>query len=302
MKKTGIILLSWLCVLLFCTSCSQNKKNTINISGAFALYPLTVQWAEAFMEENPEIRINISAGGAGKGMTDALSEMVDLGMFSREPAPEELQNGAWLITVARDAVFPTINSSFTGDKNYSRNGLTREQFIGLFIQNEKSQNDDIHIYTRSDACGAAATWAKYLGATQEDLQGTAVFGDPGLADAVKNDPKGVGFNNLVYIYDISTRQCYPGIKPLPIDINENGIIDKNENFYATIDDVMEAVKSGAYPSPPARNLYLVAHGKPTKEATINFLKWIMTTGQSFVNKAGYVMLSEDQREQEILKL
>lgn len=300
MKKSVFITLSLL--LLLVTGCSRNKRNTINISGAFALYPLTVQWAEAYMEENPEIRINISAGGAGKGMADALAEMVDLGMFSREPAPEELQNGAWLITVACDAVIPTINNAFAGDSEYLHTAVTRNQFIELFLNEETRSKEDVHIYTRSDACGAAATWARYLGATQEELQGTAVFGDPGLADAVKNDPKGIGFNNMVYIYDITTRQCYPGIKPLPIDLNENGTLDEEENFYSSIDEVMEAVKNGVYPSPPARNLYLVAHGKPTKEITIDFLKWIMTTGQSYVNKAGYVMLSENQRKQQFEKL
>ena len=34
------------------------------------------------------------------------------------------------------------------------------------------------VFTRSDACGAAETWALYLGKKQEDLLGTAVFGDP----------------------------------------------------------------------------------------------------------------------------
>ncbi len=44
------------------------------------------------------------------------------------------------------------------------------------------------MYTRSDAAGAAETWAKYFGKKQEDIQGVAVFGDPGLALAVKKDP------------------------------------------------------------------------------------------------------------------
>ena len=85
-------------------------KGKINISGAFALYPMTVRWAEEFKKVHPHVTINISAGGAGKGMADALSRMVDLGMFSKEVSPEEKAKGAWYIGVAKDAVLPTVNA------------------------------------------------------------------------------------------------------------------------------------------------------------------------------------------------
>ncbi len=300
MKKQLNIILAAFIVLV--AGCSGNNENTISISGAFALYPMTVQWAEVFMEENPEININISAGGAGKGMTDALADMVDLGMFSREPEPEELEKGAWFITVARDAVIPTFSSANPAKTSIIQNGMTQNQLQKLFLNADNAGNKNMNIYTRSDACGAAAMWAKYLGADQEDLQGTAVFGDPGLADAVKNDPKGIGYNNMVYIYDIMTRKNYPGIEPIPIDLNQNGTIDQEEYFYNTIDEIMEAVKNGNYPSPPARNLYFVSNGKPQKEATLIFLHWIMTKGQDYVNKAGYVMLTDEQLIAEMAKL
>ena len=48
----------------------------------------------------------------------------------------------------------------------------------------------VHVYTRSDACGAAETFAAWLGAKQEDLEGTAVFGDPGVTSVVQRDKVG----------------------------------------------------------------------------------------------------------------
>jgi len=56
----------------------------ITISGAFALYPMMVKWAEEYQKIHKDVRIEVSAGGAGKGMTDALTGMVDLGMVSRD--------------------------------------------------------------------------------------------------------------------------------------------------------------------------------------------------------------------------
>jgi len=71
------------------------------------------------------------------------------------------------------------------------------------------------VYTRSDACGAAETWAKYFGAKQEELKGTAVYGDPGVAEAVRKDLLGLGFNNLNFAYDLKSGKPVAGILALP---------------------------------------------------------------------------------------
>ena len=65
----------------------------------------------------------------------------------------------------------------------------------------------IHVYTRSDACGGGEMWAKFFGKKQEDLLGSGVFGDPGLAQAVKKDPLGIGFNNIGYVYDSNNQKA-----------------------------------------------------------------------------------------------
>ena len=84
-------------------------KGIIQLSGAFALYPMAVKWAEEFRKLNPGVKIDISGGGAGKGMTDALAGVVDIGMVSREIYPEEMSKGAFPIATVKDAVVPTIN-------------------------------------------------------------------------------------------------------------------------------------------------------------------------------------------------
>ena len=45
-------------------------KGQISLSGAFALYPLAVKWAEEFKKLHPGVKIDVSGGGAGKGITD----------------------------------------------------------------------------------------------------------------------------------------------------------------------------------------------------------------------------------------
>jgi phosphate transport system substrate-binding protein len=157
--KTKITLLFAFIFIL--SSCASKKRSeeTINISGAFALYPMVVKWSEEYKKEHPEIRFNISAGGAGKGMADALSGTVDLGMFSRGITQEEKDKGVWWIGLAIDAVLPTISSDNPFLPQLEMAGLSRDEFKGIFIDGtikdwteifESSSQEKIMVYTRSD--------------------------------------------------------------------------------------------------------------------------------------------------------
>lgn len=292
---------------------AEELKGTISISGAFALYPMTARWAEEFRKIHPKVQIDISAGGAGKGMTDALSGIVDLGMFSREISDVEKAKGVWWVAVTKDAVLPTINANSPILDIVKERGITRDEFIDIFITGKiktwdkwlgnKTMDDvNMNVFTRSDACGAAQIWGVYLGENQESLIGIGIFGDPGMADAVKSNITGIGYNNVIYIYDISSRKKHQGLEVIPIDINENGVIDDDERFYDSLDDIMVAIKEEKYPSPPARELYFVAKGKPESKVVIEFLKWIVTDGQAYVKEGGYVQLSEEKLTSELSKL
>lgn len=286
-------------------------KGTITLSGAWALYPMAVKWAEEYQKLNPGVRIDISAGGAGKGMADALAGMVDIGMVSRAINPAEEAKGAWWLAVTKDAVVPVVNAKNPAIKELLMHGIKKEGFIGIWItENIKNwgalagapNKDSVHVYTRSDACGAAQTWAEYLGKKQEDLKGVGVYGDPGLAGAVKADPLGIGYNNINYAYDNKSLQPLDGLAIAPIDVNGDGSIGKDESFYSTRDDLVKAINDGRYPSPPARELYFVCKGKPEKEHVRQFLKWILTDGQKYVPETGYINLPAEKIEKGLKKL
>ena len=294
-------------------SISQEKSSgQISISGAFALYPMVVKCADEYKKVNPGVRFDISAGGAGKGISDALSGMVEIGMVSREIYPEEIKKGAFPIAVTKDAVVavvselnPAINEIMTkGLKKDAGNNIWVTGRITTWAQGFGVKSAaPIHVYTRSDACGAAEMWAKFFGKKQEDLLGVGVFGDPGLAQAVKRDPLGIGYNNIGYAYDATTRKLIKGLKVVPIDLNNNGKIDPDENFYDSMNDIIAAIASGKYPSPPARELYFVMKGSPEKNKVLtDFIKWVLSDGQKFVNEAGYISLTKEKIESERMKL
>ncbi|MBR4690491.1 MAG: PstS family phosphate ABC transporter substrate-binding protein [Bacteroidales bacterium] len=291
-------------------SSSNNKvendgklKGELSLSGAFALYPLAVVWAEEFQKLNPDVKVDVSAGGAGKGMTDVLAGVVDFGMVSREVYPQEQEKGAVGFPSAKDAVVPTINANNPILDKILAHGITKEIAHKIWIDgNVKTWGDvlgtndqtPIHIYTRSDACGAAETFANWFGAKQEDLGGTAVFGDPGLAAAIQKDIYGIGFNNIGYAYDNDSHKLNADLQIFPVDVDGNGSISDDERFYDLKDNVTKAIAEGKYPSPPARDLYLVTKGVPTDPVVIAFLKYVLTDGQKKNEPVGYIEITKEK--------
>lgn len=289
---------------------ASEATGTITISGAWALYPLMVRWAEEFQNLHPGVQFDISAGGAGKGMADALANAVDIGMVSRQIYAEEETRGAFWVGVTKDAVFPTLNQNNPVWDNLKQVGISRDVLVGIYITGEITTwgqvvgrpelTDPIHVFTRSDACGAAATWAEYLGGAQEDLLGVAVYGDPGLLDAVIKDPLAIGYNNLNYAFDVDSGLPVAGALVAPLDVNGDGRAGAEEQYDAK-QQAVDAVGTGAYPSPPARDLNLVTLGQPSG-LTKTFLTWILTDGQQYVDEAGYIALPQAKLDEALGKL
>jgi phosphate transport system substrate-binding protein len=299
-------------VLNSCNHAANNSKQ-INFSGAYALYPLNLKWSEGYKKFHADIIFNIQPGGAGKGLTDALSGNADVGMFSREISDNELNKGIWYIALAKDAVFPVINSNNIYIDSIKAHGLTQDQLKNIFVESNTETWEDmlaiknntqtkIDVYSRADASGAAESWAAFFNMRQDNLKGIAMMGDPGIANAVKKDKNGIGFNNTQYVFDMQTGNKIQGIDILPLDVNGNGKIDSIENFYNNLSSVETAVLDGNYPSPPVRDLYFVCKQKPTNQTILDYFKWVLTDGQQYIKDAGYIPLPADVIQQQLQKL
>ena len=317
MQKTIFFLAAGLSAALLVTACApisapkngELLQGEITISGAFAIYPLMNIWTEEFQKNHPGVHFDISSGGAGKGMKDILARKADIGMVSREITSDEETQGAYPIAIAKDAVFPMINTQNPVLSDLLAHGISHETLVKIFITGEirtwgqvvskPEITDEIHVYTRTETCAAPEIWGEYLGGGQMDLLGNGRFGDSGIIRALVNDPLGIGYSNQIYAYDLG------GVPPagtliLPIDLNGNNRADPDENL-DTLQKAAAAVASGLYPTPPSRILYLVTNGKP--EGIVQaFLTWVLTDGQAYVERTGYVRLTDVQLEEGLAKI
>ncbi len=286
-------------------------SGTIAISGAFALYPMMTVWAEEFTKLHPDVQFDVQGGGAGKGMTDTIAGAVDIGMISRSIKEEESAQGIFWVSVTKDAVFPIISAENPVAQQILAKGISQETFGKIYITGEiktwgevvgdPTITDEIHVFTRSDASGAAEQWAKFGGGkAQEDLKGIGVNGEPAILDTVIKDPLAIGYGNLNSIFDLSSGDLVTGIIIPPIDIDKNGKADAIE-IYKVKEDAFGAVANGTYPSPPARFENLATKGKPTG-LTLAFIEWILTDGQQYLESAGFVPLTAEQQAESLAKL
>jgi phosphate transport system substrate-binding protein len=243
-------------VCMCCCGWASEKEieGTISLSGAWAIYPTAIAWAEGFQKLHPKVKVDVSAGGAGKGAADAIAGLVDIGMVSREPDPAEVKKGITPVYILHDAVFPVVSDKNPALKALLAKGVKKEAWGWMYISGIATTWDDvtlekigkpIHVYTRSDSCGAAASWAAFFGKKQEDLKGVGVYGDPGLLEAARRDPVGIGYTNFSYVF---TRDgvVVSGARIVPIDANGNGVADPDE-IYETRAQAVKAIETGKYP-------------------------------------------------------
>lgn len=286
----------------------KDLKGTVTLSGAWAIYPTAVAWAEAFHEKYPGVKIDVSAGGAGKGAADAIAGLVDIGMVSRDPDPVELKKGIFAVYILHDAVFAVISDKNPALAQLLKKGVKKQTFIDFYISGLITSwdevtgskiNKNLHVYTRSDSCGAAQSWAAYLGKKQEDLKGVGIYGDPGLLETAKRDPIGIGFNNFSYIF---TRDgsVVKGAKIVPIDSNENGLADSDE-IYNTRDEAIKAIRAKKYPA--TRKNYFFVKGKP-QGLIKEFIEFALSDeGTKIVDETGTSLsITKAEREKELNKL
>jgi phosphate transport system substrate-binding protein len=296
------------------TAPEEPLSGTIAVSGAFALYPMMTVWAEEFTKLHPDVQFDVQGGGAGKGMTDTIAGAVDIGMISRKIKDEETAQGIFWVAVTKDAVFPIVSADNPVAADLIAKGITKDTFNKIFITGEIKTwgevvgkpeiKDEIHVYTRSDAAGAADIWAQFAGAkVQADILITAIAvnGEPALVDTTIKDPLGIGFSNLNSVFDATSGKVLTGAIVPPIDANDNGSVDGADEYYQSKADAVAAVSSGKYPSPPSRFENLATLGKPDG-LKLAFITWILTDGQQYLDAAGYVPLTPDQQAESLAKL
>jgi phosphate transport system substrate-binding protein len=280
---------------------SANISGSFNISGAYALYPLVKKWSDDFMKLYPAVKIVVSEGGTGQGFDDLRSKKSQLAMISRPLSDSELEEGIWTVPVAKDGVAPIVNKKNPYLKKLLAQGLSPDKFLKVFTSErpytwgellDTTLKEKVPVFIRKDESGAADVFAGFLNKDASDLKGTGVIGDIEMIKSIQNNPLSIGFCNFSYAFDVTTGDQVKDIQIIPADLDYDKKIDRKEIPFNNLDKAHRGLWLGIYPKSLCRELTIASIGKPADQAIVEFLKYVLTEGQSDIKTTGLCELNE----------
>lgn len=88
---------------------AANKSGSLTVGGSTSVAPVTELLAEAYMELNPEAKIEVQSTGSSAGVTGALDGTYGIGMASRLLKDSEVEKGAQPIVIGTDGIAVVVN-------------------------------------------------------------------------------------------------------------------------------------------------------------------------------------------------
>jgi len=200
-KKSLVLvtILSLLSLLLFgCKNAgseAQKSKNSITVAGSTSVQPLADDLAKAFMEKQPDTKIEVQGGGSGVGIKSARDGVADIGTSSRELKPEE--KGLHEYKIAIDGIAVVVHPSNPIDD------LSVDQIRDIYTGKIKNWKDvggkdvQIVVVTREEGSGTR-------GAFEELVMGGSSISDSAVVQpstgavkqSVSQDPNAIGYISM----------------------------------------------------------------------------------------------------------
>ena len=277
MKKIAILFAA----TLFATGVFAGN---ITVKGSDTLVVLAQKWAEVYMGQHPDTRIQVSGGGTGTGFAALQNQTTDLCDASRKAKSAEIANclkafGArpTEYKVALDGL-----SVYVSPENRVKE-LTVAQVGDIFTGQIKNWKEvggadaPITVYSRENSSGTYEFFKEHVlkgkdfAASAQTMPGTAA-----IVQAVTKDKNGIGYGGAAYggsckLLGIKKTDDSPAISPTE-----------------------ENVVSGSYPI--WRHLYVYLNPALDKGQIAAYLNWIRSDeGQKYVKDIGYYPLPKNLR-------
>jgi phosphate transport system substrate-binding protein len=286
-RRALIVICSLLILLVAChrdDKAGQTSDVAIQNVGSDTIVNLALAWAEAYQNQNPEIRIAVTGGGSGTGIAGLINGTVDIANASRRMKPEEIENaqanGIEPVehVIAGDAIAIVVHPSNPVDR------LTLQQLSDIFsgeITNwsevggddrpivclSRESNSGTHVYFLEEVLRLGDKDAKTLFSPDTLLMPSS----EGISAEVRQNPNAIGYDGLGYVtYDQKTI----------------AVATTSEGPY--VQPSIDTVNRGVYPI--SRDLYMYTAGEP-QGAIAEYLAWIHSpAGQEIVGELGFVPL------------
>jgi phosphate transport system substrate-binding protein len=238
--------------------------------GSDTIVNLALAWAERYQELHPEVRISVSGGGSGVGITALINGTVDIANASRQIKPEEAQEAEARgiqpveFVIARDAIAVIVHP----DNPVSQ--LTLQQISDIYsgrinnwrevggenrpiVRLSRETNSGTHVYFLEKVLRLGDSNNDTLFSTDTLLLPSS----EGIVYEVRQNPNAIGYDGLGYVP--------PDLKVIAVARQAGGPF---------VLPSVETVNDDSYPV--ARDLYMYTAGQPSG-AVADYLGWILSS-------------------------
>ncbi|NBI63548.1 phosphate ABC transporter substrate-binding protein [Clostridiales bacterium] len=278
MSRKILVILVAVGVLAFCLgmagcggsdeSDGKEERDSIIIAGSTSVQPLSEAMAELYMEQNPDVAIEVQGGGSGQGIKSIKENIADIGALSREVKSDEKSAAAAEYVIAKDGIAVVVN------KDVKVENLTIDQIRKIYtgkIKNWRNVGGDdrpITVVSREEGAGTRSSFTEITGIAADGVDHTtkAALVQPStgaIKKTVAKTPDSIGYISLNILDDTVKSVKVEGTAP-------------------TVDNVL----SGRYQI--QRPFLYVVNGH-ISETTKAFIGFIMgEEGQRIVEETGFI--------------
>jgi phosphate transport system substrate-binding protein len=278
-----IALIAMVCLLIgmLCTFVRAGEKKSITIKGSDTMVHLVSNWAEAFMNQKPNVEVAVTGGGSGTGIAALINGTTEICASSRDMKEKEKQQAREKgvevreVVVARDGIAVVVNP-----KNPVKE-LDMQQiaqiYTGTYTRwNQIGGSDDgILVFSRESSSGTYVFFQEHVLKNKDYTQKAKLMpATSAIIESVSTDEDAIGYVGLGYALAAGSKVKIIGVKA---DANSPAVMPSDET-----------VTSGQYSI--SRPLYLYVNAKPTADvkAFVDFC--LSDAGQAIVREAGYVAI------------
>lgn len=297
MKKQLFTLLTIALLTANFTAVKTDADTKIIITGTRFTYPIIEKWIVEFKKTHPTINIRLAPLGSSG------ADSANLKITSHDILQGDLKEEQTYVAVAKYGLLPIANSKSPLVAYYKDKGLQEADIKELFFTDNTGKSKNYVTYTRESKSCAPISFASYYGYSFSDLSGTKIPGDDkALLQALKKDSLGISYNNLGYVYDIRSRKLAEGIALLPLDLNNNGKVDKDEQFYNTLDEVITKFETTPNKLLVTEDVNIIYQKNSSNPNLQLFLKWVLNEGQKFNHEIGFLNFNSTELSKQKLAL
>jgi phosphate transport system substrate-binding protein len=243
---------------------------------------LALAWAEEYQRINPAIRVSVTGGGSGTGISALINGTVDIANASRAIQQQEVtlaKNQGFTpveFVVARDAIavivnphnpvkqltIPQVSKIYRGEyTNWKQVGGEDRPIVRV----SRETNSGTHVYFLETVIRLGNSKDKSMFSPDTLLLPSS----EGIVAEVSDNPNAIGYDGLGYVT--------PQVKTIAVSRNEQS---------PYILPSVETVNNQSYPI--ARDLYMYTHNQPQGEVK-NYIDWVRSAAaQKIVEQLGFI--------------